>query len=384
MAITRINVGPLHPSSHGVLMLAIDVDGETVKNIEPHVGFLHRGVEKLMETRTYMQNAPYMERLDYVAPLSWEDLYVSAVEKAMGLAVKERAEYVRVILLEFQRIASHLLWLGSFYNNTCRPLENFTWASRERERVVRFLEYVSGSRVFYAYLRLGGLRKDLPLDFTARAQNLAEYLEGRILAYPEVLEGNPAFMEKTKRIAKLSREDAISYGVAGPVLRASGIEEDARRSSPYYMYDRMKFKVPTGTKGDNYDRYRVRYEEMLQSIKIIRQALDAMPETGDIKGMPVRLVSPNAKPDVVILERELPRGEGMIYMVPGRQAPYRISLRSPTFINLAALKKLTLNAKYTDLFPTIGSLDLVLAEVDPININIIKIHKIFTSDIMAT
>ncbi len=364
MAIIRINVGPIHPSTHGVLRLVVDLDGDTVKGLESHIGFLHRGVEKLMETRMYMQSPSYTEKLDYVAPLSWDDLYVSAVEKATGIEVKERAQYARTILLEFQRIASHLLWLGTFCNDTGQLLTNFMWAFRERAHVIKLLEDVSGNRMFYVNLRLGGLYRDLPPGFNERVNKLADYLESKIKTYPEMLEANPVFMERTKGVAILSKEDAINYGVAGPVLRASGLEEDVRKSNPYYIYDKMDFRIPTGSKGDNFDRYRVRYEEMLQSIKIIRQALAAMPQTGDIKGMPIKLIGPNAKPDVVVVERELPRGEGIIYMIPDKQRPYRISMRSPTFINLAALKKLTLNAKYADIFPTLGSLDLVLGEVD--------------------
>lgn len=360
----RINVGPIHPSTHGVLRLVVDVDGDTVKNIEPHVGFLHRGVEKLMENRMYMQSPSYTEKLDYIAPLSWDDLYVGAVEQAMGIEVKERAQHARAILLEFQRIASHLLWLGAFCNDAGQLLTNFMWAFRERAQILKLLEDVSGNRMFYVNLRLGGLNQELPPDFRERALKLTDYLEGRISGYPDMLEANPIFMERTKGIGKLSRKDAVNYGVSGPVLRASGIAEDVRKSKPYYVYEKIRFRIPTGGKGDNFDRYRVRYEEMLQSIKIIRQAIDLMPEVGDIKGLPIKLIGPNAKPDIVITERELPRGEGIIFMVPDKQKPYRISMRSPTFINLAAIKKLTINAKFADIFPTLGSLDLVFGEVD--------------------
>ncbi len=364
MATMRINVGPIHPSTHGVLRLVVDVDGDTVEHVEPHIGFLHRGVEKLMETRMYMQSPSYTEKLDYIAPLSWDDLYVAAVEKATGIEVKERAQYARAILLEFQRIASHLLWLGAFCNDTGQLLTVFMWAFRERAKVLKLLEDVSGGRMFYVNLRLGGLYQDLPADFSERADKLADYLESKILEYPDVLEKNPVFMERTKGVGKLNRMDAINYGVTGPVLRASGVEEDVRKSNPYYVYDKIKFKIPTGKNGDNFDRYRVRYEEMLQSIKIIKQLLEIMPQTGDIKGMPIKLIGPTAKPDPVIMERELPRGEGIIYMIPDKQRPYRISLRSPTFINLAVVKRLTEKAKFADIFPTLGSLDLVFGEVD--------------------
>lgn len=364
MATMRINVGPVHPSTHGVLRLVVDVNGDTVENIEPHIGFLHRGVEKLMETRMYMQNPSYMEKLDYIAPLSWDDLYVAAVEKAMGIECKERAQYARVILLEFQRIASHLLWLGTICNDMGQLLTIFTWTFRERAAVLKFLEDVSGSRMFYVNLRLGGLNQDLPGDFLERADKLADYIQERISEYPSVIEKNPIFMERTKGIGKLSKEDAINYGVSGPVLRGSGVEEDVRKSNPYYVYDKVKFNVPTGRKGDNYDRYKVRYEEMLQSVKIIKQLVDTMPQTGDVKGMPIKLIGPPAKPDPVIISRELPRGEGMIYMIPDKQRPYRISLRSPTFINLAVLKRITNKIKFADIFPTLGTLDLVFGDVD--------------------
>ncbi len=364
MAIMRINVGPIHPSTHGVLRLVVDVDGDTVQNVEPHIGFLHRGVEKLMETRMYMQNPSYTEKLDYIAPLSWDDLYVSAVEKATGIEVKEKAQYARAILLEFQRIASHLLWLGTFCNDVGQLLTIFCWAFRERAKVLKLLEDVSGGRMFYVNLRLGGLYQDLPSDFSERASKLTDYLEEKIKGYPDVLDSNPVFLERTKGIGNLSKADAIDYGVTGPVLRASGVGEDVRKSNPYYVYEKVKFKIPLGKNGDNFDRYKVRYEEMMQSISIIRQLLAIMPETGDVKGMPIKLIGPSAKPDPVIIERELPRGAGMIYMIPDKQRPYRISLRSPTFINLAVVKRLTEKAKFADIFPTLGSLDVVFGEVD--------------------
>ena len=364
MPVMSINVGTVHPSTHGVLRLLVDVDGDTIKGVEPHIGFLHRGVEKLMETRMYMQNPSYTEKLDYVAPLSWDELYVSAVEAALGIEVKERAQYLRVIQLEFQRIASHLLWLGTFSNDNGQFFTMFMWAFRERDAILRLLEDVSGGRMFYLNLRLGGFKSDLPQDFRKRAYTLTDYLEEKILAYPDMLDANPVFMERTKGVGVLSESAAIDHGVSGPVLRASGVEEDARKSSPYYVYDRIKFITPTGSHGDVYDRYRVRYEEMLQSIRIIRQALDMMPDTGDIIGLPVKLIGPIAKPDTVIVQRELPRGEGLIYMVPDKQKPYRISLRAPTFINLAALPSMVEGQKFADLFPTLGSLDIILAELD--------------------
>ena len=364
MSMMRINIGPIHPGTHGVLRLVAYVDGDTIQRIEPHIGFLHRGVEKLMESRIYMQNAAYAEKLDYVAPLSWDDLYVSAVEQATGTQVKERAQYLRVILLEFQRIASHLLWLGTFCNDIGQSSTMFMWTFRERTKILKLLEDVSGSRMFYMNLRLGGFDRSIPSDFAGRAYELANDLEQKIVEYPEMLDSNPVFMERTKGVGVLSRKDAIDCGVSGPVLRGSGVEEDVRKSKPYYIYDKVKFIVPTRNSGDSYGRYRVRYEEMHQSISIIKQALEMMPKEGDVLGAKIKLRGYDANPAPVMVSRELPRGEGMIYMVPGKQSPYRISLRSPVFTNLYALSRMCEGVKFADIFSILGSLDIVLGEVD--------------------
>ena len=364
MSIVRINVGPVHPSTHGVLRLVVDVDGDTIKMVQPHIGFLHRGVEKLCETRMYMQNPSYMEKLDYIAPLAWDELYVSAVEQALGVQVKEAAQYARMILLEFQRIASHLLWIGTLANDLGQMFTAFMWTFRDRSKVIKLLEDVSGSRMFYVNMRLGGLYEPLPKDFKERSLALIDYLEKTMPEYLNVLDKNEVFVERTKGVGALSREDAINYGVSGPVLRASGVAEDVRKSQPYYAYEKIKFDIPVMRNGDCMDRYRVRYEEILQSTKIIRQALSMMPENGDVVGAPIRLIGPAAKPDTIIARRELPRGEGLIYMIPDKQKPYRISLRSPTFINMAVMSKLCDGAKFADMFAIMGSLDLVLAEID--------------------
>ncbi|MCL5111735.1 MAG: hypothetical protein M1160_02555 [Candidatus Marsarchaeota archaeon] len=237
------------------------------------------------------------------------------------------------------------------------------WCFRERARILKLLEDVSGGRMFYVNLRLGGFNKNPPADFADRCHALADYLEQRIAEYPDMLDSNSVFMERTKGVGVLKKDDAIAAGVSGPVLRASGVEEDARKSHPYYVYDKMKFRAPVKTNGDCYDRYRVRYEEMLESISIIRQAVDMMP-SGDAKGMPIRLIGPIAKPDTVIMQEEMPRGEGVIYMVPDKQRPYRISLRSPAFINLSVLPKISEGYRFADLFSIVGSLDVIFAEID--------------------
>ncbi|MGC8572261.1 MAG: NADH-quinone oxidoreductase subunit D [Candidatus Micrarchaeia archaeon] len=363
MPTMRINVGPVHPSTHGVLRLVVDVDGDTIKRVEPHIGFLHRGVEKLSETRMYMQNVSYYNKLDYVAPLSWEDLYVGAVEQAMGIEVKETAQYIRVILLEFQRIANHLLWLGTFCNDLGQMFTAFMWTFRERDKILKFFEHVTGQRMFYNYMRLGGIRKPVPPNFKDEAYQLTDYLEANISEYTKLLDANSIFKERLRGVGVLSTEDAIEYGVSGPVLRASGVYEDVRKSYPYYIYNKINFFVPQKSEGDSFARYQIRYEEMFQSIKIIRDALAAMPD-GDAVGSPVKLIVPPAKDDIVIERRELPKGEGLIYMVPDKQKPYRVSIRAPAFANLSVLPKLVEGAKFADLFAILGSLDIVMAEID--------------------
>lgn len=363
MSVMRINVGPIHPSTHGVLRMVVDVDGDTIVNVEPHIGFLHRGVEKLCETRMYMQNPSYFEKLDYISPMSWDDLYVAAVEEALGAQCKEAAQYARVVLLEFQRIANHLLWIGTLCNDIGQMFTIFMWSFRERAKVLKLLENVAAGRMFYNYMRVGGLQRSLPPDFKDRSLELAEYLKEKVSGYKDVLDANGVFRERLKGVGALSRKDAINYGVTGPVLRACGVEEDVRKSNPYYIYDKLDFNVVTMPDGDAFSRYRVRYEEIFQSIRIIEQAIDMMPD-GDMVGQPIKLIGPPAKPATVITRRELPKGEGIIYMVPDAQKPYRLSIRSPGFINLAALPKMCEGAKFADLFAIFGSLDVVFGETD--------------------
>jgi NADH-quinone oxidoreductase subunit D len=363
MAITRINIGPVHPSTHGVLRLVVDLEGDTVKRVEPHIGFLHRGVEKLVENRMFMQSPPYMEKLDYITPLSYDEAYVAAVEAALGIEVKERAMYVRLIQLELQRLASHLFFLGTLCNDMGQLLTTFVWAFEDRDRILELLQEATGSRMFYVNMRLGGLSQDLPPDFEDKAVKFMEYFSKRITDYENYIEKNPLFKERMTGIGILSEEDAINFGVTGPVLRASGVSYDVRQDSPYYVYKRLHFKVKTETRGDNYARYRVRIEEMKESVRLIMLALKEMPE-GDALGMPIRLILPAAKNRVSMVSRELPKGECMMYLVADAQKPYRLSIRSPSFINLAVYEHLTKDVRLVDLFPILGTLDLVMGCVD--------------------
>ncbi len=361
--ITRINIGPVHPSTHGVLRLVVGLDGDTVKEVEPHIGFLHRGVEKLVETRMYMQSPPYMEKLDYIAPLSYDEAYVAAVEAALGVEVGERAAYVRLIQLELQRIASHLFFLGALCNDMGQMFTTFMWGFEDRDRVLALLEEATGQRMFYVNMRVGGVTMELPPDFSESCLSFLTYFEKRIGQYESYLEKNPVFMERMKGVGVLSADEARALGVAGPVLRASGIDYDVRAARPYYAYKKLNFSSVTALKGDNFARYKVRMLEMRESVRLIRAALLSMPE-GSALGATTKLIGPAAKNRTVSVSRELPRGECMMYMVADPQRPYRLSIRDPSFINLAALPYLAREQRLADLFAIMGSLDLVMACVD--------------------
>jgi len=363
MTVTRINIGPIHPSTHGVLRLVVDLDGDTIVNVEPHVGFLHRGVEKLVETRMYMQCPPYMEKLDYVAPMSYDEAYVSVIEKAQGIEVKERAMYVRTVMLELERIASHLLWLGSMSNDLGQFFTLFMWAFRDRDTVLRLLEEAAGGRMFYVNMRLGGVVKDIPDGFAEKASAALQQVEKHTHEYEVYLEKNPVFNERMKGVGVLSRELAISLGVTGPVLRGSGVSYDVRKNNPYYVYDKLNFRMQTRRDGDSFGRYMVRLLEIRESIRLVREALRKMP-AGDAIGMPIRLVMPIPKNMTAVTNRELPRGECMMYLVADKQRPYRLSIRAPNFINLSAIGEMAKGHHTADLFTILGSLDIVMGDVD--------------------
>ncbi len=363
MQITRINIGPIHPSTHGVLRLIVDLDGDTIEKVEPHIGFLHRGVEKLVENRMYMQNHVYMEKMDYVAPLAVDELYVATVEEAMGIEVKERAQYIRTIELELQRIASHLFFIGTLCNDIGNLFTVFIWCFADRDRVLRLLETATGSRMFYANMRLGGVKQDFPKGFEEDVLDCMDYIEKRTKEYERFLEKNPIFMERMKNVGILSSEDAIEYGISGPTLRASGIDYDTRKNHPYYAYEKASFSTQVLSRGDSFARYKIRVMEIRESINVIRLAFKKMPE-GDATGMPVKLVPPPIKKNEVIVRRELPRGENMMYMVADKKGPYRLAMRSAIFVSMAALDHIARGHKLADLFAIMGSLDFVMADVD--------------------
>lgn len=381
-----INMGPQHPSTHGVLRLLLELDGEIIVKAEPHIGFLHRGVEKLAEYRTYHQCIPLTDRLDYVAPFSNNLAYILAVEKLLGIEVPERAQHIRIILCELTRISSHLLWLAT-HALDIGAMTVFFYCFRERETIYDIFEMVSGARMNLSYIRVGGVARDLPGGFLERTRRFVTEFPSRLNEYETLLTDNPIWKKRTVGVGIISAEDAIDYGLSGPSLRGSGVNWDIRKAEPYSGYDKYHFIVPLGKNGDVYDRYRVRMEEMRQSNSIIHQALNILPKGDFIAQIPnVTLPSKEdveTKMEAKILHYKLiihgirppkgevytsiesPKGELGFYIVSdGSSHPYRLKIRPPSFVNLEALSKMVEGRLLPDVVATIGSLDIVLGEID--------------------
>jgi len=357
-----VNLGPLHPSTHGVFRMRATLDGEVVVDIEPIFGYLHRGIEKLAEGRTYKQNIPFTDRLDYVASMSNNLPYVLAVEKLAGIQVPERAEYIRVIMAELQRIASHLLAVGSFTNDLGTFFTPFMYMFREREKIVDLFEMVCGQRLMYNYMRFGGVSQDVPDEFVPALKKFLKVMPGYINEYDQLLAQNEILLARTKGVGVLSRELAINSSVSGPTLRASGVEWDIRKADPYCVYDRFEFKVPTGSVGDCYDRYRVRVAEMRQSLRIIEQAVEQMAPGEILNRVPLHLRPPSGETYARI---EAPKGELGFYLVSdGSDKPYRFHIRPPSLLNLTVLRQMVIGWKIADVMVTLGSIDICLGEVD--------------------
>jgi len=381
-----LNVGPQHPSTHGVLRVVVELEGERIRRCIPDIGYLHRGIEKLMEHKTYHQCLPLTDRLDYLAGPSNNLGFVLAVETLLGVSAPPRAQAVRVIMAELARIASHLFWLGTHAHDLGAMTPLF-YAFRERERVMDLFEMAGGSRLFPCYFRIGGLAADLPEGFAEIARAFAAEVPARTLDYERLLTENPIWLARTKGVGRVSIDEVLDWGWSGPLARASGLAWDIRRSNPYCGYEQYTFEIPLGEEGDTFDRYRVRIEEIRQSAGIIIQALDQLP------GGPVNVLDPKVslppKPRVyrdiealiqhfLIIEEgikvpkgevyvaiESPKGEMGFYIVSdGGSKPYRVKNRAPSFINLQALPKLAEGRLLSDLIALIGTIDIVLADVD--------------------
>jgi NADH-quinone oxidoreductase subunit D len=382
-----LNMGPQHPSTHGVLRVVLELDGETVIKARPEIGYLHTGIEKSCEALTYSQAITLTDRIDYLAPLSNNLGYCLAVEKLLGLEIPKRAQYIRVLLTEMTRLNSHLVWLGT-HAMDLGATSVMLYCFREREEILKLFEMVSGQRMMTSYFRIGGLALEPPPGWLDRVRWIVDMLPARIDEYEALLTRNRIWLMRTQGIGVISAADAIALGVSGPSLRAAGVAYDVRKFFPYSSYEEFDFDVPTRTESDCYARYMVRVAEMRESLKIVRQAMGKIPAEGPIKANAPGIVPPEREkmktemealiyhfkiftegfsppPGEVYQRVESPRGESGYFVVSdGSPKPYRVKVRAPSFVNLQALPKLSEGGLVADMIACIGTIDIVLGEVD--------------------
>jgi NADH-quinone oxidoreductase subunit D len=357
----ELNFGPQHPSTHGVLRLVLKVDGEKIVEAKPDVGYLHRGTEKLFETESYPMGIPHTDRMDYVAAATNNHAFCLTIEKLLGVEIPRRAQLIRVILDELQRLSSHLVWLGTS-GIDLGAVTPFWYAFREREQILDFFEEYCGARLTLNCMRIGGLPFDLTAGWVERLSEFIDDLPSKIDDYEQLLTDNRIWKKRTVGIGVISAQECIEYGLTGPIIRGSGVEWDLRRAQPYECYPELDFAIPTRPNGDTYDRYIVRVQEMRQSVRIIRQCLDRL-QPGEIRGKVPRVIKPPA--EEVYASIESPKGELGFYCVSnGTNRPYRMHCRPPSFINLQALPRLAKGHLISDLVALIGTIDIVLGEVD--------------------
>ncbi len=382
----NLNMGPQHPATHGVLRVELELDGETVVKATPHIGYLHTGIEKTCESKLYYKVIPMTDRMDYLAPMSNNLGYCLAVEKLLGVDVPEKVKWARVCLTEMTRIKSHLVWIGT-HALDLGAMSMALYAFRERESIIDIYEAVSGQRMMSTYFRIGGLAYDLPPDFDKWVKRAIKQVESGLADYERLLNENKIFRMRTINVAKISADDAINWGFTGPCLRGSGVNYDVRKANPYSGYEKFDFDVPLGKNGDVYDRFMVRQQEMYQSIRIARQALDGMPDgpyRARIPGVVLppkedvlskmeslifhfKIITEGFKPPkgAVYQAIEAPKGElGYYISSDGTNKPHRVRVRPPSFVNLSALPKLVEGGMVADVIAAIGSIDIVLGEVD--------------------
>jgi NADH-quinone oxidoreductase subunit D len=356
-----LNMGPQHPSTHGVLRVILKLDGEKILGTECVIGYLHRGVEKIGEHRTYTQFAPYVDRMDYVAAVSNGLGYCEAVEKLLNVEAPPRAQYIRVIMAELQRIASHQVWLGTHALDIGAMTPLF-YTFRDREEILKIFEKYCGARLTTHMFRIGGCQYETYDGFEKEVKRFCDFVEPKIGEYEALLTTNRIWVERTKGIGILNGDDCKALGVTGPVLRASGVKWDLRRAQPYEAYSKFDFDIPVGENGDTYDRYLVRMREMYQSLRIIRQAVDNIPE-GPIMAKVPKIIKPAV--GEVYHSIEAPKGElGYFIASDGSTQPYRMRIRPPSFVNLQGLDKMVRGMLMADVVAVIGTLDIVLGEVD--------------------
>ncbi|HEY1408709.1 MAG TPA: NADH dehydrogenase (quinone) subunit D [Promineifilum sp.] len=381
-----LSMGPQHPSTHGVLRLLVELDGETVVNLAPDIGFLHTGIEKNMEAKRYVKSLVMTDRMDYLSPMTNNMCYIMAVEKLLGVEITPRAQTLRLILAELSRISSHLVWLGTHALDLA-AMSVFLYCFREREYILDIYEMVAGQRMMISYFRPGGLWRDVPEEFEPAVRKLLDFMPAKIADYEALLDKNPIFLERTKGIGVVSGDDAVAWGLTGPSMRGSGVDWDIRRDMPYAGYDKYEFEVPVEQEGDVYARYRCRMQEMRQSLSLIRQGLDRL-KPGPVNIDDYKIVPPpratlgqsmeavihhfklwtegfSAPEGFVYQAIESPRGEiGCYLRGDGSNKPARVHFRAPSYVNLASLPFLSRNHFVADLVAIIGSIDIVLGEID--------------------
>jgi NADH-quinone oxidoreductase subunit D len=381
-----LNMGPQHPSTHGVLRVLLEIDGETIVRIMPDIGFLHTGIEKTCEAKFYQQVVPLTDRIDYLCPMTNNLCYVLAVEKLLGLEIPAKAQWMRVLMNELTRMNSHLVWLGT-HALDLGAMTVFLYCFREREEILKMFEAISGQRMMTSYFRVGGVALEPPLGFFDRVREFADRFPAKVDEYENLLTGNPIFMMRTKGVAQITAQDAIALGASGPTLRGSGVDLDLRRDMPYSSYDKFQFKVPVRQEGDVFARYLCRVAELRESCAIVKQALDGMPE-GPIKADAPGVVLPDREKMKTQMEAliyhfkiitegfavprgevyqavESPRGEMGYYIVSdGTAKPYRVHMRSACLANLQTLPKMCEDGLIADVVAAIGSIDIVLGEID--------------------
>ncbi len=357
-----VNIGPQHPSTHGVFRMRVTLDGERIVDAEMVIGYLHRSMEKLAEERTYTQNIPFTDRMDYLAAMTGNLAYCLAVEKLAGIEVPERAQYLRVIFAELQRFASHCMANGTFINDCGAWQTPLMYMFRDREKVLDLFEMTCGARLTTNYMRIGGVAFDIPEEFLPACWKLVNELPGRIDDFEGLTVDNEILLARARDVGILPPDLAINASVSGPMLRGSGVPWDIRKADPYCVYDRFEFDIPVGHQGDCYDRFIVRLEEMRQSVRIVKQALEQLPPGPCKTDIPLSLRPP---PGEVYARIESPKGELGFYLVSdGGPAPYRFKVRSPSLINLSALKEMVVGLTVPDAVITLGSIDINLGEVD--------------------
>ncbi|MET3193201.1 NADH-quinone oxidoreductase subunit D [Bacillus sp. OAE603] len=357
-----LNVGPQHPSTHGVFRLVLKIDGEIIKEATPVIGYLHRGTEKIAENLQYTQIIPYTDRLDYLSAMTNNYVICHAVETMMDIKVPDRAEYLRVISMELGRIASHLVWWGTNLLDI-GAVSPFLYAFREREMIINLLNELCGARLTFNYMRVGGVKWDAPEGWIEKVEEFIPYMREQLKGYHDLVSGNEIFINRVKGVGTYTQEEAINYSLSGANLRCTGIKYDLRKDAPYSIYDRFDFDVPVGTVGDAWDRYMCRMLEIEESLKILEQAVAQFPEEGDILAkVPKIIKAPKGEGYVRI---ESPRGEIGCYIASdGKKEPYRLKFRRPSFYNLQILPKLLEGENIANLITILGGIDIVLGEVD--------------------